>query len=106
MSLYLFQLSDVLNCYTTSCPKSQPLQDNALKLSLDGVSESRSTNISLDVYSVKINDCKSVFPIRIIRPLCKFSVDYMSNFEKVLMEIDQNNCQLTHVIADLSLIHI
>ena len=71
-----------------------------MKLSLDGISESRSTNISLDVYCVKINECKSVYPIRIIRPLSKLSVNYMSQFQKVLDEIQLTDTELTHVIAD------
>ena len=71
-----------------------------MKLSLDGVSESRSTLISLDVYSAKLQDCNTVYPMRIIRPLCKNSVNYHEQLHKVLSEIDQNQYKLTHVVAD------
>ena len=89
---------DVLHCHNTTCPAAT--SPSVLKLSLDGISESRSTNISLDVYSAKINACKNVYPIRIIRPLSKLSVNYLDNLHKVLDEITTNSCELSHVIAD------
>ena len=94
-----FQMSDVLKCHENCCPAQK--KDNSIKLSLDGVSESRSTNISLDVYSIKLNECQTVYPLRIIRPLCKLSVNQVEHFEKVLTDIDHNQCKLTHVIACL-----
>ena len=91
------QIPDILKC-NEDCPSGKG--QNTVKLSLDGVSESRSTNVSLDVYSLKLNECQTVYPLRIIRPLCKLSVNYMDNFKAVLTEIDLNDCQLSHVIAD------
>ena len=95
---YFFQMSDIIACRDDTCPESQ--SENAVKLSLDGVSESRSSNISLDVYSAKFNNCKTVYPVRIIHPLCKLSVNYLENLTEVLTDVQTNNCLLTHVIAD------
>ena len=96
---FFFQLSDVIHCHNSTCPSASNSAP-VVKLSLDGISESRSTNISLDVYSMKFNACHSVYPITIIRPLCKLSVNYYQQFKKVLEHITNNNCELSHVIAD------
>ena len=72
----------------------------SVKLSLDGISESRSTNISLDVCSAKINTCQTVYPLRIIRPLSKLSVNYSDHLKTVLNDLDSNNCTLSQVVAD------
>ena len=96
---FLFQIPDIHNCQLLNCPTANDAP-STVKLSLDGISESQSTNISLDVYSIKINDCQCVYPVRIIRPLNKLSVDYMGNFKKVLDELNENGLILSHVIAD------
>ena len=71
-----------------------------MKLSLDGVTESRSSTVSLEVYSAKLQDCHCVYPLRIIRPLTKTSVQFRDELNKVLTDIEQNDYDLTHIIAD------
>ena len=89
-------MSDVLQCHSKACLNSA----NTIKLSLDGVSECRSTSTSLDVYSVKMHECHNIYPLRIIRPLTKHYVDNQSQLKKVLNDINMNDSILTHVIAD------
>ena len=67
---------------------------------MDGVSESRSTSISLDVYSIKFLGCKAIYPVKIIRPINKFPIDHQEQLSTVLESLSENNLQLQHVVAD------
>ena len=71
-----------------------------LQLSCDGVSECLSTSVTLDVYSVKFEGCKNVYPLRIIRPLKKFNIDQMHQLKQVLTDLRKNNCKISQFIAD------
>ena len=71
-----------------------------VQLSLDGVSESKSTSISLDVYSVKFEGCRDIFPIRIIRPLSKHPIDQQEQLSLVISDVLRNNLEISDFIAD------
>lgn len=77
-----------------------PRHTNEIQLSLDGVQESKSSNVSIDVYSISFKGCKSVFPIRLIRPVNKYKVDELAQLEKVLKDINDNSLVITDIIAD------
>ena len=72
----------------------------SVQLSLDGVSETKSTAISLDVYSLRFLGCRDVYPVRIIRPIVKNQVDHQEQFALVLNSISANNLKLHSVVAD------
>ena len=69
-------------------------------MSCDGVSESLSTSVSLDVYSVKFEGCKTIYPLRIIKPFNKYSIDDNEQLRLVLNDLHDNNCEITQYIAD------
>ena len=71
-----------------------------VQLSLDGVAESRSTSISLDVYSLKFKGCKDIFPVKIVRPINKFPIDNQEQFSLVLESLSENDLQLENMVAD------
>ena len=56
-------------------------------MSLDGVSESKSTSISLDVYTIKFEGCRDIFPVKIVRPLQKNFVNHEEQFNLVLRAV-------------------
>ena len=64
------------------------------------MSESKSTSISLDVYSSKYATCKAIFPHRIVRPLRKMSVNPLDQFSKFIDDIKENQVHIDHYIAD------
>ena len=64
------------------------------------MSESKSSSVSLDVYSIKFRGCRDVYPIKIIRPLNKYEVDVKAHFIDVLNSLANQNLKLEHVIAD------
>ena len=71
-----------------------------LDLSLDGVQESKSSSMSADVYSVSFKNCRTVYPIRIIRCFNKFKIDEQFHFKLVLDDIKRNGLKLNGGIFD------
>ena len=66
-----------------------------MQASLDGVSESKSTSVSLDVFSVKVKNCKAVYPIRIVRPLGKYRG--LDNQEQLRIFLDDVTSTERHI---------
>ena len=66
-----------------------------MQASLDGVSETKSTSVSMDVYSVKMKNCKAIYPIRIIRPLGKYRG--LDNQEQLRIFLDDVTSQNKHI---------
>ena len=77
-----------------------PRTENMVQLSLDGVSESKSTTISLDVYSIKWDGCRDVYPMKIVRPLCKNHINHYEQFAAVLNDILSSGLKIQCVVAD------
>ena len=69
-------------------------------LSLDGVSESKSTSISLDVYTIKFEGCREVYPLKIIRPVSKHPIDLQEQFSLVLKSVESYNLILEALVGD------
>ena len=71
-----------------------------IQLSLDGVSESKSTNVTMDVFSIKFEGCGVVYPLRIVRPLKKNAVNVNEQLRLVLYDINDNDLKISQFIAD------
>lgn len=67
---------------------------------MDGVSETKSTTVSLDVYSIKFDGCRDIYPVKIVRPLNKFQIDNREQFSQVLRSVLSNNLILKAIVAD------
>ena len=72
----------------------------SLQVSCDGMSESKSTTVSMDVYSSKLPNCKAIFPHRIVRPLRKFPIDNNFQLSCFLNDILENDGNIKQFIAD------
>ena len=71
-----------------------------LQLSCDGILESKSSVSSLDVYSLKFNHCRSIYPIRIIKPCERYKYDEQEQLQQVLNDINENNCVIDCCVFD------
>lgn len=71
-----------------------------MQVSCDGMSESKSTNISLDVYSSRLKQCQVVFPHRLVRPLRKNHVNNKEQFTLFLNDIVASSGEIVEYIAD------
>lgn len=74
--------------------------EHEVMMSLDGVSESKSTTVSLDVYSVKFKGCRCIYPLKIIRQIDKLSVDNRKEFASVLSALIASHLIIQALIAD------
>ena len=68
--------------------------------SYDGVADSNSSNVSLDVFSISFPECSSIYPITTIRPTKKSSVDFKAEVTKILQEFREENVKILNVSAD------
>lgn len=75
-------------------------QERMIQLSLDGVNETRSTSVSLEVYSLKFQGCRDVYPLRIIRPIIKDTVNHHEVLKSVLDDISEQNLIIKNIVGD------
>lgn len=76
------------------------MHNNEINLSLDGVQESKSSNVSIDIYSLTFKDCQTVFPIRLIRPVNNYKPDNLYHLQEVLNDINLNSLKINSIICD------
>lgn len=100
--LHFFQLqvSDLKKIHFGNSHDDVLRDSNLIQLSLDGISESKSNSISLDVYTLKFDGCRDVYPIKIIRPISKNIVNLYDHFAAVLNDVLQNDLKLQCLVAD------
>ena len=89
-------MEDVIEIHKKVCPHFQ----KKLDFSLDGIQECKSSSLSADVYSVSFHGCRTVYPVRIIRPINKFKVDDQHHIRQVLDDINENECLLDTAVGD------
>lgn len=91
-------MSDVLEIHEKNCQRNDAT--NLLQLSVDGVQESKSNSVSLDVYSIKKKNCRCIYPLKIIRPINKHFVPFRPHLSSILSSITRANCTLDALVAD------
>ena len=62
--------------------------------------ESKSSTNSLDLYSVKFENCRTIYPIRIIRPCNRFKYDEQAQLQEVLDDINENEFEIDCAVCD------
>ena len=74
--------------------------DTTLKvhLSSDGVSETKSTTTSLDVYSIRFLNCRNVYPVCIVRPLKTYPEnDFLA---EIITELESHGFTISAFLGD------
>lgn len=94
--LFFFQAKDIFKIHKEKCKHGEL----SMQVSCDGMSESKSTSVSLDVYSSRMKNCQVIYPYRIVRPLGKNVVDNKEQFSKFLEDIQDNGGKIEQYIAD------
>ena len=89
-------MSEVIRIHRQTCPSFQPVVD----LSIDGVQECKSSSLSSDVYSVSFHGCKTVYPVKIIRPINKYKVDDQLHLEIFVKDILDNSLRISCAVFD------
>ena len=89
-------MKDVIKQHRAACPNFHQVLD----LSMDGIQECKSSALSADVYSVSFKGCRTVYPVKIVRPINKFKINDQEQIREVVDDINNNNCTVNTVIAD------
>ena len=89
----------MIKIHYSICPEHEKYEPVS-QLSFDGVLESKSSVNSLDVFCLKFNHCRSVYPIKLIKTCDKFRYDEQDELRKVLSDINSNNVILDCCIFD------
>ena len=77
---------------------NQPI--NRVQLSYDGVQESKSSAISLDMYTVKFNCCRNIYPLLCIKPYNRYKFNEQFYLKSVVTELNENNITIEDAICD------
>ena len=91
-------MSDISAIHEATCPKGKGNKE--LQLSCDGVSESRSSTVSIDVYSLCFKKCRTIYPYKLIRPLNNNKIDSKKQLSDVLRDILANEYLIKQYIGD------
>ena len=93
------QIADILLLHNLTCFSSQN-QHPRVQLSLDGVQESKSGGYSLDTYCISFENCRNVYPIKIMKAMNKHKYDEQRPIKSIINEINVNNLVITDGIFD------
>ena len=93
-----FQAKDILALHEAKCPNASRYRQT--QISSDGVSECRSNSNSMDVFSLRFQNCKTVYPHTIVRPLNKYKVKGKPYLEKFIKDVDENDCVIKAFVGD------
>ena len=92
------KVNDIVEIHEKQCESLQP--HCPTQLSNDGVSECKSNSASLDVFTMRFEKCRYVYPITIIRPSEKYRVDSKKYLYQVIQDVLCNSCTITMFIGD------
>ena len=95
-------IRDVLQIHSKNCRSHQNWNEGQVEvnLSCDGVADSNSSNVSLDVFSICFPECSTIYPITTIRPTKKSAVDLLGELTIILNELKEENVKISNVFAD------
>ena len=89
-------MKDVIEIHEQRCPNFQ----KNVQLSQDGVSESKSTTNSIDVFTTRFQGCQTIYAIQLVKPLNKFKVNNEDFLDQFLTDICINDCTIDAFIGD------
>ena len=96
------KVKEALKIHSETCAKHQHLDQEHIEvnLSCDGVADSKSSTVSMDVFSISFPECSRVYPISIIRPTKKSYVDFKSEIRIVLEDLKQERVKILNFLGD------
>ena len=94
------QVADIKTIHKANSTNHCHEEGDVVHLSVDGVAETKSTNISIDVYSLQFKGCKDIYPIRIVRPINKQHLDHQEQLRAVLQDVTRNQLKIEAMVAD------
>ena len=83
--------------HNKTCPHKSNL--NNVHLNIDGIQESKSGGYSLDAYTMQLQGCRTVYPIKLVKPAKKFKYDEQDHIKSTLNDV-RNVCHVKNAIFD------
>ena len=87
-----------MRLHNSVCPQHSPTP--SLDFSLDGVQESKSSNVSLDIYSIKFKGCKAIYPMKIIKPYNRYKYEEQEEIYNFISDLNNNRITIDAAIMD------
>ena len=95
------KVKDVLKIHKSRCSRhQQDLKNMTVDLSCDGVADSKSSSVTMDMYTLSFPECRTVYPLAAIRPDDKSSIHFQDELSIVLDDLKSNNIKIRNVLAD------
>ena len=96
------KVKDALKIHSETCLKHQHLDQDRIEvnLSCDGVADSKSSTVSMDVFSISFPECSRVYPLSIIRPTKKSYINFKSEVQIVLDDLKQERVKILNFLGD------
>ena len=95
------KFKDVLKIHRLINPRhQQDVSQITVDLSCDGVADSKSSSVSMDMYTISFPECRTVYPLAAIRPNDKSSIQFQDEFKVVIDDLKANNVNIRNVLAD------
>ena len=89
---------DILRTHRQICPSHEEVP--TVQFSLDGIQESKSSNTSIDIYCLKFNKCRNVYPIKLIRPNEKYKYNEQEEFANFIEDINNSEIIIDTGVMD------
>lgn len=93
---FTLQVAKMKELHQKACPRFHP----SVVFSFDGIQESKSSGLSADVYTISFHQCRTVYPVKIIRQFNKFRVDDQDHIKEVIDDINCSGCKILKCICD------
>lgn len=94
---FFFQIADIVAIHKEQCPN---FTEKKIQLSCDGVHESKSSSVSIDVYSIAFKNCKNVYPHKLVRQLGPYKVDHQQVLREIVKNITNNGLRIMQYVGD------
>lgn len=88
-----------MNQHAQTCPASTH-QPPVVSFSMDGVQASKSSNASMDIYSISFKDCRNIYPVKIIKPFDKFKYDAQEELRSFVLDLNENEVKIDTAVLD------
>lgn len=93
------QAEDILKHHRSIC-ESHRVDNPIANLSIDGVQEANSSSTSIDVYCITFQNCRSVYPVKLVRANERYKYNEQEEIENFVSNINETDIIIGTCICD------
>jgi hypothetical protein len=76
------------------------ISNEKIILAIDGVPETKSGGVTIEVIAFKFQNCKTVYPLCILRPEKKYKINVEEYICPLLRKLEKMSAQISFIVAD------